>query len=209
MVTMYTQLLLRRRPSSDDEREYSRYIRDGVERVTALIDGMITYSRNLRTPADLSSCAEAAGAAQAALKSLAESIAESGAEVTVDWLPSVRIDQTALIDVFQHLLLNALEYTREGVPARIHLSAVRNRDEICFSVRDNGIGIDPAHHAQIFLLFRRLHGAEHPGIGVGLPLCRRLIENYGGQLWLKSEPGIGSIFYFTLRAADRAASSAG
>lgn len=105
--------------------------------------------------------------------------------------------------MFEQLFLNAISYAREGVPPRIHVSSARRNGEISFAVEDNGIGIKPEHQARIFELFRRLHGPEHPGIGVGLPLSRRLIENYGGRLWLDSVPGQGSTFYFTLTSADK------
>lgn len=126
----------------------------------------------------------------------------------MDPLPSVRIGHGALTDVFKHLLLNAVEYRREGVPPRIHISSTQTNGEVCFAVKDNGIGIKPEHHARIFELFRRLHGLEYPGIGVGLSLCKRLIENQGGKVWLESEPGVGSSFYFTLASASQKSSAA-
>jgi signal transduction histidine kinase len=208
MVTMYSQLLLRGRPpENEDEAEFAGHIREGVDRVTALIDGLLAYSRNLRSPSDTSISAEANAVAREALHTLASMIEDLSGSITIDALPSVRIEHDALFDVFKQLFLNALEYNREGVPPCVHVSASRQNDEVCFAVRDNGIGIKPEHQARIFELFRRLHGAEHPGIGVGLPLCRRLIENYGGRLWLESEPGVGSTFYFTLAAADPVAAN--
>ena len=98
-----------------------------------------------------------------------------------------------LTDVFKHLLLNAVEYKREGVPPRIHISSTQTNGEVCFAVKDNGMRIKREHHARIF--------DEYPGIGAGLSLCKRLIENQGGKVWLESEPGAGSTFYFTLAAA--------
>jgi signal transduction histidine kinase len=209
MVTSYAQLLLRRRPAtSEDEVEFCRHITEGAERATALLDGLLAYARNVRTPVDPSLETEAERAAGEAILSLAPVMEILSATAVVEPLPTVRIAHLALLDVFKHLLLNALEYRREGVPPEIHISCTRQDRDICFAVQDNGIGIKPEHQARIFELFRRLHGAEHPGIGVGLPLCRRMIENYGGRLWLESEPGVGSTFYFTLAAAKLRANGA-
>ena len=206
IVTTYAQLLLRRRAAATpDELEFCGYIADGVERLRALLDGLLEYSRNLRVPADLSAQSEAETAARMAVENLAPIIEERAAAIVIDALPAVLIEPEALMDVFEQLLLNALSYGREGVPLRIHVSCTRSKNEIRFSVEDNGLGIKPEHQARIFELFRRLHGPEYPGIGVGLPLSRRLIENYGGRLWLNSEPGVGSTFFFTLTAADKVA----
>jgi signal transduction histidine kinase len=205
-ITMYTQLLLRRRPAvNPEEVEFAGYINDGVARTRALIDGLLAYSRNLRAPADPLAIADPEDAVQTAIENLAPRIEEAGGIITVDPLPMARIEQTALTNIFGHLLINALEYAREGVAPEIHISASRKESEIRFAVADNGIGIKPEHQARVFELFRRLHGSEHPGIGVGLPLCKCLIENYGGRLWVESEPGVGSTFYFTLSAVERAA----
>jgi light-regulated signal transduction histidine kinase (bacteriophytochrome) len=135
-------------------------------------------------------------------------IRNQSAVVTVDSLPSVRIERTALAEVFLRLLSNSLEYRREGVAPRIEVTCVRRENEVCFAIRDNGMGIQADHHARIFQLFRRLHGAEYPGIGLGLPLSKRLIENCGGRMWVDSEAGVGSTFYFTLMAATSGVSAA-
>lgn len=204
LVTTYAQLLLRRRPpTTPDEAEFVGYISEGVEKVTALLDGLLEYSRNLRAPADPLVHTDAGTAARKAIQNLTSMIEQRAARIVIDTLPSVRIELAALVDVFEQLFHNALTYARLGVPPLIQVSSTRNKNEIRFSVQDNGIGIEPEHQARIFELFRRLHGPERPGIGVGLPLSRRLIENYGGRLWLESEPGVGSTFFFTLTAADK------
>jgi signal transduction histidine kinase len=204
IITTYSQLLLRQRPATTaDEVEFAGYITDGAQRVTALLDGLLAYSRNLRAPADLSVHADAEKAARTAISHLASFIEERGAVIVVDALPSVGMEMEALVDVFAQLFLNAMSYSREGVPPRVHVGSTRSRNEIRVSVQDNGIGIKPEHQARIFELFRRLHGTESPGIGLGLPLSRRLIENYGGRLWLESQPGVGSTFHFTLAAVDK------
>ncbi len=214
-IVTYAQLLMRRREAAgDDEIEFSRHIAGGVERATALLDGLLAYARNVRAPSDGKSQTEAEPVAREAVASLASACMASMAEnlsasVTVEALPAVMIGHDALLDIFKHLLRNALEYAREGVPARIRISSTVGNREVCFAVQDNGIGIKPEHHERIFELFRRLHGADHPGVGVGLSLCKRLIENSGGRLWLESEPGVGSTFYFTLAPAQRTFAAAG
>ena len=210
IVTSYSQLLVRRRANTTpDEAEFSRFIAEGVDRAAALIDGLLAYARNLRPPADLSVTAEAGAVARQALSNLAVVIEMLSASLVIDPLPAVRIAPAALLEVFEHLFRNALEYAGEGVQPRIHVSCARTENEsgfsVRFSVKDNGIGIKPEHHGKIFQLFRRLHGSEHPGIGVGLSLSKRLIENYGGRLWLESEPGAGSTFFFTLALAHNTA----
>jgi light-regulated signal transduction histidine kinase (bacteriophytochrome) len=202
MVSTYTQLLLRRRPLiGPDEVEFAQYISQGVERVTALIDGLLAYAGNLQAPVDPSTETNAEAVALDVVERLTPMIQQRGAVVKVERLPCVRIEEAALFDIFQELFLNALEYRRPDQSPQICVSASEGQSEVCFAVRDNGIGIKPEHHDRIFQLFRRLHGDEYRGIGVGLPLCRRLIENYGGRMWLESEPGVGSTFFFTLEAA--------
>jgi signal transduction histidine kinase len=209
MVATYTQMLLRGRHSSDPEEvEFSRYITDGVERLAALIDGLVEYSRNLRAPVDLTIRTDADAVAREALRNLAPMIDECSATIAIDPLPAVNIEHDALLDVLQQLLTNAIAYRRDGVPPSIRVTATWRSHEICFAIQDNGIGIKPEHQERIFQLFRRLHGTEYPGIGVGLPLSKRLIENYGGRLWVESEPGVGSTFFFTVTAADRASTVA-
>jgi signal transduction histidine kinase len=208
-IMSYTQLLLRKHPLAEPEEiEFGRYISEGVERASALLDGLLDFSRNVRAPADRSIQTDAGAAAQEALDSLDRMIEDLSATVTVDALPCVLIAHDSLLDVFRRLLLNALEYKRDGVPPSIHIRATRQNHEVCFAVADNGIGIKPEHQGRIFELFRRLNSTEREGVGLGLPLCKRLIENHGGRLWLESEPGVGSTFYFTLGAANRKANGA-
>jgi len=201
MVTMYAQLLPRSRAATNaDEVEFSNHVVEGIQRVTALIDALLSYSRGLPARADGAIPTDAEAVARKTLLNLAPIVEKRSAVIVIDPLPSVMIEPGALADVFEQLLLNAVEYAREGVPPRVHVGATSDGDEIRFAIRDNGIGIQPEYHARILRLFRRLHGADTPETGVGLPRCRRLIENYGGRLWLESEPGVGSTFYFNLPA---------
>ena len=128
-------------------------------------------------------------------------IAERGAVVTHDPLPAVMGDFEGLAKVLHHLIRNAIEYCGALSP-RVHVSSRREDLEWVFSVKDNGPGIDPAFQGRIFGVFKRLHGKEHPGNGLGLAFCRKAIEWQGGRMWMESTPGAGSTFYFTLAADE-------
>ena len=136
-----------------------------------------------------------------ALLSTDMQIAERSAIVTHDPLPAVMGDLEILTKVLHHLIRNAIEYCGTP-PPRIHISSRREDLEWAFSVQDNGPGIDPAFQGRIFGVFKRLHGKEHPGNGLGLAFCKKAIEWHGGRIWMESTPGAGSTFYFTLPPAD-------
>jgi light-regulated signal transduction histidine kinase (bacteriophytochrome) len=128
-------------------------------------------------------------------------IAERGALITHDPLPAVMGDFEILTKVVRHLIRNAIEYC--GAPApRVHISSKRGNEGCVISVQDNGPGIDPLFHSRIFQAFKRLHGREYPGNGLGLALCRKAVEWHGGRIWVESAPGAGATFYFTLPPAD-------
>ena len=132
-----------------------------------------------------------------ALFNLQASIQETGASVTRGRMPTVQAHEVRLIQVFQNLIGNAIKY-RGADPPVIHIDAERCGAEWLFSVRDNGIGIKPEYTQQIFGIFRRLHGNSYAGTGIGLAICQRIVENYGGRIWVESVPGEGSRFCFTL-----------
>jgi light-regulated signal transduction histidine kinase (bacteriophytochrome) len=137
-----------------------------------------------------------------ALLSLKAAIDESGASVTQDTLPRLYGDETQLRQLLQNLIGNALKY-RDREPPQIHVGCVRERDRWRFSVKDNGIGIDPLYAERIFAIFQRLHTTqEYPGTGIGLALCKKIVDRHGGRIWVESEPGHGATFYFTLPASD-------
>ena len=132
------------------------------------------------------------------LANLQASIAECCAQVTHGPLPTVRADSTQLIQLFQNLVGNALKF-RGTETQNIHVSAEPKNGKWLFSVRDNGIGIDPEHSDRIFGIFQRLHGrGEYPGTGIGLAICKKIVEGHGGQIWVDSEAGKGATFFFTL-----------
>jgi chemotaxis family two-component system sensor kinase Cph1 len=125
------------------------------------------------------------------------SIQESGAKVTFDPLPTVAAKEVMLAQLFQNLISNSIKYRGEAAPT-IHVSAARIAEGWQFSVRDNGIGIDPAQAERVFGMFKRLHGKEVPGTGIGLALCKKLVERRGGRIWVESEVGRGATFKFTI-----------
>jgi light-regulated signal transduction histidine kinase (bacteriophytochrome) len=131
-------------------------------------------------------------------KNLKIAIEESGAAITQDHLPALMADPSQLTQLFQNLIGNALKFRGEA-PPRVHVSAEKKESEWIFSVSDNGIGIDPQYYDRIFIVFQRLHGKEdYPGSGIGLSICKKIVERHSGRIWLKSEPGKGATFYFSL-----------
>jgi PAS domain S-box-containing protein len=200
MVASFTQLLAKRyrgRLDSDAD-EFIAFAVDGCNRMQGLIQDLLAYSRagtNGKTLREISS----EDALNDALTNLRTTIGLSGAVVTHDSLPAVRTDETQLVQVFQNLVGNAIKYRRAEVP-HIHISGTKNGGNECiFSVRDNGLGIDPQYFERIFILFQRLHGRdEFEGTGIGLAICKKIVERLGGRIWVESQPGEGSTFYFAL-----------
>jgi signal transduction histidine kinase len=208
-VIMYTRLLLRRSISKfdADEIEFAGYIQSAVETMRALIDGVLTYSRVTHKLEGSIASADPATAVSHALIALRGALDESKAIVGVDVLPTVAMEPVRLTQVFQNLIGNALKYRQPDQPPRIDVSAEEHDGEVHFTVRDNGIGISPEHYERVFVLFRRLHGVEYPGIGLGLAVCKRIVEGCGGRIWLESELGAGSTFHFTIPAEAKAAAA--
>jgi light-regulated signal transduction histidine kinase (bacteriophytochrome) len=132
-----------------------------------------------------------------ALENLTLAVQENGAEVTHDPLPQIVGDPTQLVQVFQNLIGNAIKFGSEE-PPRIHVSARRREGEWIFSVRDNGIGLDPEYSERIFIAFQRLGRREYPGTGIGLSICKAIVERHNGRIWVESELGKGATFYFTI-----------
>jgi PAS domain S-box-containing protein len=200
MVASYTQLLAQRykgRLDSDAD-EFIAYAVDGSNRMQALIRDLLTYSRAGTNGKDLQQISSS-NALEEALTNLRATIEESGAIVTQDSLPAVTVDETQLSQVFQNLVGNAVKYRTAEAP-RVHVSASSNGShEWIFSVKDNGLGIDPQYFQRIFVIFQRLHGREEfKGTGIGLSICKKIVERLGGKIWVESQPEKGSTFYFTL-----------
>ncbi|HXE74056.1 MAG TPA: CHASE3 domain-containing protein [Candidatus Xenobia bacterium] len=199
MVASYTQLLARRYGDrlDADAHEFIGYATDGARRMQTLINDLLVYSRVGRQGEPLRPT-DSNAVYEEAVANLQGPIADSGAVVTRTLLPRVAADPSQLRQLFQNLLSNALKF-RGPEPPRVHVSADRNGTEWVFSVRDNGIGIEPEHAQRIFVLFQRLHNrAEYPGTGIGLAICKKIVERHGGRIWVESGPAGGSTFCFTL-----------
>ncbi|HKY72058.1 MAG TPA: ATP-binding protein [Nitrospira sp.] len=203
MVASYTQLLAKRYRGKlgEDADEFIAYAVNGANRMQALIQDLLAFSRVDRQGQHF----EATSAETLlgyALDNLKGAIDESKAVVTYDPLPTVMADERQFLHLLQNLLSNAIKF-HGPEPPRIHLSAERREKEWLFSVHDNGIGIDPQYGERIFVLFQRLHtNAEYPGTGIGLALCKKIVERHGGRIWMESQLGQGATFYFTLPDRD-------
>jgi len=174
-------------------------IREGAARMQSLLADMVDYwaagaGDRQPSPTDMEAVLSLA------LLSTDKQIAERSATVTHDPLPAVTGDFEILTKVLHHLIGNAIEYCGAHSP-RVHISSRRVDSDWEFSVADNGPGIDPAFQGRVFEVFKRLHGKDHPGNGLGLAFCKKAIERHGGRMWLESTPGAGSTFYFALPAA--------
>ena len=200
MVASYLQLVADRyRGRLDaDADEFIGYAVDGAKRMQALINDLLSYSR-LGTKARPFEPTDCNAVAHTALHHLQVAIEESGAHIDCGPLPAVRGDATQLLQLFQNLLANAIKFRRAGEPPLVRLSAQAVDDGWRFAVRDNGIGIAPEYFERVFVLFQRLHGrTEYPGTGIGLALCKKIVERHGGLIGVESELGRGSTFWFTL-----------
>jgi len=199
MVASYTQLLGRRYESKldSDAREFMGYIVDGATRMKQLIEDLLAYSRVGIKSQDFKPVSSEA-ALKRALYNLRTAIEEAGAVVTHDTMPTVQADEVQLGQLFQNLMGNALKFRSASVP-RIHVGVTEGPLEWTFEVRDNGIGIEPQYYERIFMVFQRLHNkGEYPGTGIGLAICKKVVERHGGRIWVESRPGEGSSFHFTL-----------
>lgn len=199
MVTSYVQLLAQRyRGKLDgDADEFIGFAVNGAARMQQLINDLLTYSRvgTRGREFEPTDCEIILGQA---LKNLQIAIEEKQAIVTHDPLPTIMADNVQLGQLFQNLIGNAIKFQGTD-PPYVHVSASRNGNGWVFSVRDNGIGIAPEYAERIFVIFQRLHNREkYPGTGIGLALCKKIVERHGGCIWVESEPGKGATFYFTL-----------
>ncbi len=190
---------------SDDAREFIWYAMDGAARMQRMIKALLQYCR-VDTHGGEFVLTDCAKLLERALQDLSMTIAESNAVITHDALPKVWADKAQLYRVFQNLIANALKFRGEAAP-QVHISASpsplpspqRGEEEWLFSVRDNGIGIDAEHAERVFEMFQRLHTREeYEGTGIGLAICKKIIERHGGRIWVESELGAGATFYFTL-----------
>ena len=199
MVASYTQLLAKRYKAQldSDAHEFIAYAVDGATRMQVLINDLLTYSRVGTKGKDLE-MTNCDTILDHTLDNLRKSIEENAAKVTRNPLPSVMADDVQLGQLFQNLISNAIKF-RSDKPLHVHVWADRNENKWTISVRDNGIGIDPEYSDRIFVIFQQLHGKEeYPGTGIGLAICKKIVERHGGHIWIESEPGKGSTFHFTM-----------
>jgi PAS domain S-box-containing protein len=205
MVSSYVQLIARKYRGHLDENgdRYIGFAVEGAMRMEKLIEGLLAYSR-IGSAAARWEPVDANGIFGQAVANLEAAVLEAGAVISRDDLPAVQGDATQLVQLFQNLIGNAVKYRNPGTAPRIHMSAETDGTMHRFSVRDNGIGIDPRHYERIFQLFQRLHSHDqYAGAGLGLAVCKRIVERHHGRIWLESALGAGATFFFTVPAVTR------
>ena len=199
MVASFTQLLRNKYAGRLDETadRYINYAVDGAKRMQSLIADLLTYSRANSRELELrtTDCNEVV---QDSLRNLAATIESAGAAVESGSLPKITADPVQLAQVFQNLISNAVKFRSEQRP-HVRIGAAERKEDWLFSVRDNGIGIEPQHRERVFGIFQRLHTQQaYPGTGIGLAVCKTVVERHGGRIWVESQPGAGTTFWFTL-----------
>ena len=208
-VSIYSELIERNLKDPDQEMlEYLRFVRQGAERMSALLSDLRAYAR-VSTTSRGQEATESEVALQQVMVNLATSIDACGAAVAHGALPVVAVQGSHLVQLFQNLISNSIKYRRPGHAPTVRIGSSREAGHWQFSVADNGTGIEPENLSRIFDFCQRGHGAEIPGTGMGLAICRRIVQIYGGRIWVESTLGEGSKFYFTLPApSEQAAPSA-
>jgi signal transduction histidine kinase len=201
-VTAYTQLLSRRYKGQLDQTadDYIQFATDGALRMKALIEDLLQYAQVTSRTSPPQQRADSNSALAVAQENLGALIKETAAKIESDALPSIAVDSTQLVQLFQNLIGNAIKYRSEGIPPHVRIAAVRQGPDWRFSVSDNGIGFAQEYAEHVFGVFKRLNRNTVPGTGIGLALCKRIVENHGGRIWAESQPGMGSTFYFLLPA---------
>ncbi len=220
MVATYVQLISRRYRGrlDQDADEYIGFAVEGATRMQALLADLLAYAR-LGQPGTAFSETDMRVPVGDAIANLKLAIEESGTHIDVDPLPSAVVDPYQITQLFQNLIGNAIKFRKTGLgdgqeslkpeAPCVHISAVHRAGEWVFAVRDNGMGFEPAYASKIFVIFQRLHGREYSGTGIGLAACKRIVERHGGRIWVESEPGRGSTFFFSIpdHAAEAAAAT--
>jgi PAS domain S-box-containing protein len=210
MVLSYLKLLRDRtiEKLSSEEHEFLSFAMDGALRMRTLIHNLLSYSTVAHAPGPFTEV-DCESVAHQVISTFRATANETNATISCDELPKVRGIAPLLEQLFQNLISNALKFRGKRAP-QIRISAEPGtQGEWILSVRDNGIGIERESQSQLFKMFRRLQGREYPGTGIGLAICKRVVERHGGRLWVESEPGAGSVFRFTLHAPDARAPSVG
>jgi light-regulated signal transduction histidine kinase (bacteriophytochrome) len=201
MVTLYSQMILRRYGETFEQEAhlYFDYIQSGARRMQSLIADLVLYSRLIANqerrqfaPVDMNDVV------RTAKDNCQTALAESVGAISYERLPSVEGDFEPLVQVFQNLISNAVKYRKAEEPPRVSIWAELDGSHWRFAVQDNGIGIKPEYHDRIFRVFKRLHGRDVPGTGMGLAVCKKIVEQHGGRIWVEGEPGKGATFFLTL-----------
>jgi PAS domain S-box-containing protein len=208
MVSSYTQLLGQKYAGQLDDKAkmYIDYAVDGARRMQQLITDLLTFSR-VSTRGKPPEATDSNLVLDEVRRNLEPMVEEKHAVVTNDALPTVRTDRSQFAQVLQNLIANGIKFNRSEAP-RVHVSAHEESGDWLFAVKDNGIGIDPAFANKLFVIFQRLHTRqEYPGSGIGLAVCKRIVERQGGRIWFESEPGKGSTFFFTVHKQGRRGAS--
>jgi len=203
MVASYTQLLSKRYKGKldSDADEFIAFAVDGAARMQRLIQDLLAYSR-VGTKGQELRDTSSEDAFQQALINLRSAVKESGAVVTHDSLPMVLADEMQLVQLFQNLIGNAIKYQKVGIP-QVHIAATNGETRWTFSITDNGLGIDSQYFDKIFGMFQRLHKREeYAGTGIGLAICKKIVERHGGRIWVESRLGQGSTFRFDFSASQ-------
>jgi signal transduction histidine kinase len=199
-VAIYSELLVERSAKSLDDQAmvFLGYLQSGAKRMEMLVRDLLTYTRTAGAEENVTEAVDAGEQLEIALANLAHSLENTGAEITHDPLPLVKMRALHIQELFQNLIGNAIKYRRDE-PPRVHVSARPEGGQWRFAVSDNGLGIEKQFHEQIFGIFKRLHTNDRfPGTGIGLAICQRIAERYGGRIWVESELGKGSTFYITV-----------
>ena len=200
MVGSYCQMLQRRYKGKldKDADDFIGFAVEGAMRMQQMINDLLTYSRVGRTGKGITQVA-VEEVVKTAVSNLQAAIAESSAKVTWDQLPTIAGEKVQLLQLFQNLIGNAIKFRADDRPIEVHVSAAREGEQWHFQVRDTGIGIDKQYLERIFLIFQRLHDrSKYKGTGIGLAVCKKVVEHHGGRIWVESEPGKGTIFHFTM-----------
>jgi PAS domain S-box-containing protein len=199
MIKIYAQLLEAKLQDrfDDSSRALMETVLQGADRMQQLVQGLLSYAQVDQAPRERHTVAMGSIVAEA-LSHLSPLVGETGAEIAVDELPTVQGDGVQLLQLIQNLITNAIKYRRAEQPPQIRISATQGRGEWNFAVRDNGEGIPEAYRAIVFQPLKRLHGHDVPGTGIGLAVCKRIVERHGGRIWIEQPESNGSTFLFTL-----------
>jgi light-regulated signal transduction histidine kinase (bacteriophytochrome) len=204
MISSYLQLIERRYKDKLDEDadDFINFAVDGANRLQSLIIGLLEYSR-IRTHGRSFQKTDVNDILARVIKDLDLLIRETEADVEYGDMPVIYADDRQISRLFQNLIQNSIKFRREGIKPHIVITSEKAGMEYTFSVRDNGIGIEPEYYEKIFVIFQRLHSREeYPGTGIGLSICRRIVERHGGMIRVESVIGEGTTFYFTIPVKD-------